>query len=134
MLRCEGVVRGGLLLTLALCGAPALALPAATEPVTRCGWFDNPTPGNATLSDRDEEWLVGMQGGHQANGSWPRFSPRQWVRTGVGSAGYGCTCLKVTTDVSRQLVTEILSSRPLPLSTCRKDKALQGKEPVNPLK
>jgi hypothetical protein len=30
----------------------------------RCGWFSNPTPGNAWLKDRDGEWTIGTQGNH----------------------------------------------------------------------
>ena len=46
---------------------------------TRCGWFSNPTPANASLYDRDDEWIISVQGGHQAEGDWPEFSPKQWV-------------------------------------------------------
>ena len=42
---------------------------------TRCGWFSNPTPANASLYDRDGEWVIGVQGGHQAEGDWPDFGP-----------------------------------------------------------
>ena len=41
---------------------------AATPFETRCGWFSNPTPSNAFLSDRHGEWIIGLQGGHQAKG------------------------------------------------------------------
>ena len=100
----------------------------------RCGWFDNPTPGNATLVDRDGEWTVGQQGGHQATGPWPAFGRGQSVRTGTGSAAYGCACLKVKADREAHEIDTILSARALPLSTCRKDPALKGQEPENPLK
>lgn len=112
----------------------ALAFPSSSDAMTRCGWFDNPTPGNATLVDRDGEWIIGWQGGHQAEGPWPRFGSKQWVRTGVGSAGYGCACLKVKADAGTQEVVVILSSRALPLDTCRRDQALKNQEPENPLK
>jgi Protein of unknown function (DUF4087) len=45
---------------------------------TRCGWFSNPTPANASLFDRDGEWIIGVQGGYQAEGDWPDFEPGQW--------------------------------------------------------
>lgn len=72
-----------------------LALPAMAE--TRCGWFSNPTPGNAWLTDRDGEWIVGTQGGAQADGDWPSFADSQWVATN-GSYGYGCACMDVSVD------------------------------------
>ncbi len=120
--------------TPAVADAEAAAGPAAPALSKRCGWFDNPTPGNATLTDRDGEWTIGLQGGHQARGTWPRFKADQWVRTGTGSAGYGCTCLQLKAQADSQEVTQIVSARALPLSTCRNDRALKGKEPENPLK
>ena len=121
--------------TAALADGPAPpADTAAAQPALRCGWFDNPTPGNATLVDRDGEWTIGLQGGHQASGPRPRFATGQWVRTGHGSAGYGCACLKVQADTAAQEITAIVSARGQPLATCRKDPALRGKEPQNTLK
>lgn len=115
-------------------GQAPSAGPAAAALATRCGWFDNPTPGNATLVDRDGEWTISLQGGHQASGPWPKFATGQWVRTGHGSAGYGCACLKVQADAATREITTIASAGGRPLATCRKDPALEGKEPLNPLK
>lgn len=115
-------------------GQVPVAGAAAAQPALRCGWFDNPTPGNATLVDRDGEWIIGMQGGHQASGPRPRFATGQWVRTGHGSAGYGCACLKVQADMATLEVTAVVSARGQPLAACRKDPALKGREPQNPLK
>ncbi|MFI8617082.1 DUF4087 domain-containing protein [Acidovorax sp. NPDC077693] len=109
----------------------ATAPPAAS---TRCGWFDNPSPGNADLLDAGGSWSVAQQGGHQAQGDWPTFAGKHWVRTGVGSYGYGCACLTGRFDADSQAVLTIARSRSRPLSACRADKALQGLEPVNPLK
>jgi hypothetical protein len=102
--------------------------------VQRCGWFDNPSPGNATLTDRDGEWTVAQQGEHEAKGRWPAFGAGQSVRIGNGSAAYGCSCITGTFDDENHDVMLIASSRSLPLSVCRRDRALQGKEPLNPLK
>lgn len=112
----------------------ALASAAPAEAVQRCGWFDNPTPGNAWLYDRDGEWTVGIQGGHQAQGAWPQLSGPRWVRTGSGSAGYACVCMKVRVDAESHEVSRILSSRLQPLAVCRADPAIKGLEPENPLK
>ncbi|KZK27478.1 hypothetical protein A4F85_06335 [Delftia sp. GW456-R20] len=113
------------------CLSPWAAV-AATLGTQRCGWFDNPTPANASLTDRDTDWTVGVQGGHQAQGDWPRFADRDWVRTGHGSHGYGCACMKVSTDDKEQIM-QIFSARSRPLSACRQDPALKAKEPVTPL-
>ena len=97
------------------------ATPAAE---TRCGWFSNPTPANASLHDREAEWIIGVQGGHQADGDWPEFSPKQWVETNV-HYGYGCACLTVEVDRESGKVLKITSARARPLSACRRDKALK---------
>jgi hypothetical protein len=102
--------------------ATAANAPAAAE--TRCGWFSNPTPANASLFDRDGEWIVGVQGGHQAEGDWPSFSPKQWVETN-GHYGHGCACMRVRVNREEQRVLAIESARPRPLSACRRDRALR---------
>jgi hypothetical protein len=91
---------------------------------TRCGWFSNPTPGNASLHDRDAEWIIGVQGGYQAEGDWPDFGPKQWIETNV-HYGYGCACLRVRVDKDTHRVIEIESAKPRPLSACRSDRKLK---------
>jgi hypothetical protein len=93
---------------------------------TRCGWFVNPTPANAWLYDRDGEWIIGIQGGHTAEGDWPAFKSNQWVETN-GSYGYGCACFQLKAHSRTREVSEIKKSYARPLSVCRKDKVL--KEP-----
>lgn len=99
---------------------------AETKAETRCGWFTNPTPANASLIDKDGEWLIGVQGGYQAEGDWADFKDNQWVKTNV-NYGYGCACMKVTTDKKEQRILTIQSATARPLSACRRDKKL--KEP-----
>lgn len=113
----------------ALCAGPVLAAPAAPlGPQLRCGWFENPTPANAWLTDRDGEWTLAVQGGHQAEGDWPAFRRSRWVRTN-GHYGYGCACMKVLTDPGSHDVTRILSSASRSLASCRKDRALKEPRP-----
>lgn len=95
---------------------------------TRCGWFENPTPANAWLVDKDNEWIIGLQGGYQADGDWPDIPDRQWIKTNV-NYGYGCACVRASFDRRSKRVIRILSSRPRPLSACRRDPALKRKEP-----
>lgn len=132
VLQCTRVFSAALAVALGLCAGVQAAPP--TDTVTRCGWFDNPSPGNATLVDKDGEWTVGQQGGHQAEGNWPTFPRARWVATGTGSAGYGCACLKVRARANTQEVTTIVAATVQPLKICLQDKALQVKEPENPLK
>lgn len=93
---------------------------------TRCGWFSNPTPANMWLEDKDGEWLIGAQGGYQVEGDWdaPDFKPGQWVETNV-HYGYGCACFDLKVNKETHRVVEIKSSRALPLSKCRQDRALR---------
>ncbi len=118
-------VIASLLLAMALVSAyPKSAPPTFEKSEMRCGWFSNPTPANAWLADRDGEWIIGVQGGHQAEGDWPEFAPSQWVETN-GSHGYGCACLKVRVNRSTRRVLKIESARARALSVCRRDPALR---------
>ena len=98
--------------------------PAVDQFETRCGWFSNPTPANASLFDRDGEWIIGVQGGYQAEGDWPGFRPSQWVETNV-HYGYGCACLRLRVNRKTHEVTEIERSRARPLAACRRDRSLK---------
>ncbi len=100
---------------------------AAPAGENRCGWFVNPTPANAWLTDRDGEWIVGAQGGHQADGNWPDFGKGQWVKTN-GDYGYGCACMKVVANAKTHEVDRILSAKTKPLSACKGDKTLKSPE------
>jgi hypothetical protein len=44
----------------------SLAPMAARAASVRCGWFDNPSPSNASLYDKDGESTIAVQGGYQA--------------------------------------------------------------------
>ena len=95
-----------------------------TQVENRCGWFFNPTPANAFFYDRDGEWIIGLQGGYQAEGDWPAFEDNQWVKTNI-NYGYGCACMRLLTNRKTKEVIKIESARVRPLSTCRKDQALK---------
>lgn len=115
-------------LRVVILGLAGAAHAGGAEPVqTRCGWWDNPSPGNAWLIDRDGAWEVAIQGGHQAEGDWPEIPARQKVRVN-GSYGYGCACLQVRVTPQTRQVSAILSAKAQPLAQCRSDKAL-GKPP-----
>ena len=107
----------------------AAANPAWAE--RRCGWFENLTPANAWLTDKDGQWVISSQGGDSEDvGPWPSFEDKDWVLTNAGSYGYGCACLDVVTD-AQGAILKIRQSKALPLKTCRDDKMLT--EPENPL-
>ena len=91
---------------------------------TRCGWFSNPTPANASLYDAQREWIISVQGGHEAEGDWPDIPSKQWVTTNV-NYGYGCACMRVVVDRKTSEVIKIVSSSARPLSVCRRDRSLK---------
>ena len=98
---------------------------AAPQFETRCGWFDNPTPANLWLYDREGQWIIGTQGGYQVEADWdrPDFKKGQWVATN-GHYGYGCACLQLRANKKTGKVLEIKSARARPLAACRRDRAL----------
>lgn len=106
---------------------PALLAPSApaTAVERRCGWLENPTPGNFSLRDRRGEWLLGVQGGQQARGidGMPDMATAGWVETS-GHYGYGCACLLVDTDRGGRRIVRLHEARPIPLGQCRADRAL----------
>ncbi len=107
----------------------AMVLTAGTAAAdTRCGWIDNPTPGNWWLTDAAGEWTIGTQGGTQAEGmeAIPDLTTGEWVETN-GSYGYGCICLEVETHRAAMQITRILAAEPLPLARCTADPALPGR-------
>ena len=95
---------------------------------TRCGWWSNPTPQNVSLFDRDGGWIVGIQGGHQAEGDGPDFKDSEWVNTN-GHYGYGCACLDAVVNSRNHEILRIRAAHARPLSACRRDPALQGVVP-----
>lgn len=103
----------------------AAAAPATGAPVRRCGWIQNPTPANWWLVDRDGEWTLSIQGGHQAAGmdEMPDMSTAGWVETN-GHYGYGCACLTVEADPASRRVLRLTDADPRPLAQCRSDRAL----------
>ena len=104
----------------------AVAGAAAPQAERRCGWFSNPTPGNLSLFDRDGEWVIGVQGGHQAqdSGDWPSFRPGQWVEQN-GHYGYGCACLEMRADPASKEVLAYGRTWARPLAACRHDPGLR---------
>ncbi len=91
----------------------------------RCGWLENPTPANFSLKDRQGEWVMGEQGGHQAIGmdEIPNLTTGGWVATN-GSYGHGCACITGTFDARTRQVVQIYRAEGVPLARCKADRAL----------
>lgn len=100
----------------------------AAKGVRRCGWLSNPTPANWWLTDSEDQWVIGTQGGDQTPGmdEMPDMSTAGWVETN-GSYGYGCACMTIASD-SEGRVTRISDAQPKPLKQCRADRKLPKPE------
>jgi hypothetical protein len=106
-------------------------LPQLASAEIRCGWVDNPTPGNWWLTDRDGEWTLMLQGnGDRDNGfldvpsTWD-FQD-QWRETN-GSYGYGCGCFEGEVDKTTNWVTKITMLKAKTLEVCEGDPALPSR-------
>jgi Protein of unknown function (DUF4087) len=92
---------------------------------TRCGWIDNPTPGNFWLIDGEGEWEISAQGGYEAEGmdALPDFSGDEFVETN-GHHGYSCGCITGETDEGEKKIVKIESAEKKLLKLCLEDDAL----------
>ncbi|MBR0555185.1 DUF4087 domain-containing protein [Ciceribacter sp. L1K23] len=117
------------ILALSLIGLPGLAF--AKE--NRCGWIQNPTPGNYWLDDRDGTWIILSQGSPDeplGMENFPDISTGDYVAAN-GNYGYTCGCIQAETegdprDMGR--ITAIYSVKLLPLSKCLADRSLPKPE------
>jgi len=91
----------------------------------RCGWLQNPSPANLWLTDREGIWDISLQGGYSSSGveDLKDFPDDQYVRTN-GNYGYGCACIRVDVNTKEKKITQIYSSKVLPLERCQSDKKL----------
>jgi hypothetical protein len=110
---------------------PALAAAPALAAERRCGWLDNPTPGNFWLRDADGEWTLSEQGGYEAEDfdRMPSDDSGERVVTNGSSYGYSCICLQVETEVRgrQRLIRRVISGTMEPLSRCRRDPRLPAR-------
>ena len=116
---------------LAVLLAAGLSASEAKSAEQRCGWYENPTPGNLWLTDKDASWTIRSQG--QALGpnaedddKAPEFNSREFVETSAPGTGYGygCACLTVETNIAEKRIIRVISGKSLPLARCRNDKSL----------
>jgi hypothetical protein len=109
--------------------AANITTPAPSGEV-RCGWIENPAPGNLWLIDKDATWTITSQSqaeGPDADGidNIPQGDPKQFIDTSRGAGhGYSCGCLTVETSAKDQRITKVVSGKNLPLAKCRADKSL----------
>jgi hypothetical protein len=105
-----------------------LALSACSRPTDageRCGWLENPTPGNWWLKNSPALWIISAQGGRYAGGAekLSEPTPERFVATN-GHYGYLCAGVSGIFDDHAQLMTRLDATRVLALSVCRDDKTL----------
>jgi Protein of unknown function (DUF4087) len=118
-----------MLRSLLLAAALLAAVPAQAQVLRRCGWYNNPTPGNVFLKDADGFWTISRQGTPPAPGFEDLYSPefdnRERVVTNGSSYGYSCACVDgVYGPVGSEQVISIRRLKALPLSQCQDDPKL----------
>ena len=113
-----------LILALGLCTLFQAGAAQAAE--NRCGWVENPTPGNWWLRDADGQWTIMTQGSYEAGGmeNIGDISAGDYVATN-GNHGYACGCMRVDTD-GEGAITQIYSFRQLSIGKCQNDGALSA--------
>jgi hypothetical protein len=113
--------------------ARASSAPVKTQGKQRCGWFDNPTPSNFWLTDKNGEWTIGTQGMKEADGllDMPDMSTKGWVVTNGSSYGFGCACMNVDTDAETMNITRIYKAQPMPLKSCAKNYGVEKRKLKN---
>ena len=107
--------------------------PASASEKTQklCGWIVNSTPANWWLTDGRGNWIIGVQGGHKAEGDPPdvdRDDRRLWFKTQASGYGHGCGCMDAVVDAGEKTVVKIVKAQALPLAACRRDTALPKRE------
>ncbi|WP_203141921.1 DUF4087 domain-containing protein [Marinobacter mangrovi] len=92
----------------------------------RCGWLDNPSPGNYWLIDRDAVWVIAEQGGKRAENSefLTPTDESEFVNMNHGY-GYSCACISAETDENHHSVNSIIFYKQLPLIRCNTDRDLE---------
>jgi len=106
-----------------------IAAPTLAKTETRCGWYNNPTPGNVFLKDADGFWWISQQGTPPAPGFddayTPAFDDRDRVVTNGSSYGYSCACANGDFGpVGSMQVRLIAQLKALPLAQCENDSNL----------
>lgn len=113
------------------------ATTAVSAKENRCGWIQNPTPGNYWLDDGEGSWMMMAQGSDMeplGMENMPDFTTGDFVQTN-GYYGYACGCIQAETDRSSDFgdsflghISAIYSVEQLPISRCRAYTALPDPE------
>lgn len=101
----------------------------ATAKETRCGWLDNPSPGNYWLSDKDGTWIIARQGAEQAEGV-ELLTPQnkaEFVNMNYGY-GYSCACVGVDANQQTQFINKVHDYEQLSLKRCLDDDSLKKRD------
>ena len=99
----------------------------------RCGWLENPTPGNLWLIDSESEWTLSIQGrgfiNEDSMENMPAIDQNEFVRTN-GYYGFSCACLNVKTDKKNSEILEVYGGEQLLLKQCLEDPSIYNKIPL----
>lgn len=105
-----------------------LIAPSLYAKENRCGWIENPTPGNYWLTDREGDWTISTQGKEGTEGMeyLVGFSSNEFINTN-NRYGYGCGCIISDSSKKTKKITRIFSFKELPLRVCKMDPSLREK-------
>lgn len=105
-----------------------LIAPSLYDKDNRCGWLENPTPGNYWLTDKDGDWTISTQGKEGPKGMeyLVGFPSKEFINTN-NSYGYGCCYIQSEASKESKEITRIFNFKALPLRVCKKDPSLREK-------
>lgn len=105
-----------------------LIAPSLYAKENRCGWLENPTPGNYWLTDKDGDWTISTQGKEGPTGMeyLVGFPSKEFINTN-NSYGYGCGCILSEASKESKEITRIFNFKALPLRVCKTDPSLREK-------
>ncbi|MBN8632250.1 MAG: DUF4087 domain-containing protein [Rhodobacterales bacterium] len=123
-----------MLRTLLVAAAIAATLPAQAQTTLRCGWYHNPTPGNAILQDADDQWWLSRQGNAPVPGFEDAYTTTfdnrlrfDYADETTDGYGYSCACAEGVFDEDAPAYKNVRSVSRLteiPLSRCEQDPSL----------
>ncbi|WP_373891099.1 DUF4087 domain-containing protein [Klebsiella variicola] len=105
-----------------------LIAPSLYAKENRCGWLENPTPGNYWLTDKDGDWTISTQEkeGPKEMEYLVGFPSKEFINTN-NSYGYGCGCILSEASKESKEITRIFNFKALPLRVCKTDPSLREK-------
>lgn len=106
-----------------------LIAPSLYAKENRCGWLENPTPGNYWLTDKDGDWTISTQGKEGPTGMeyLVGFPSKEFINTN-NSYGYGCGCILSEASKESKEITRIFNFKALLFAYAKRTHHLEKKQ------